>query len=85
MLKSLFRIIILTVLTTIGLLTLPTLLLNELQIDATSECDSSYPDTCIPSTPPNLNCGDIPDKDFQVLSPDPHGFDRDGNGIGCES
>jgi hypothetical protein len=36
-----------------------------------------YPDTCIPSPPPNLNCGDISDKRFEVLSPDPHGFDRD--------
>jgi hypothetical protein len=88
MLKSLSSIIILTVLTTIGLLALPTPLLNELQIDATrdnDECDSSYPDTCIPSPPPNLNCGDISDKRFEVLSPDPHGFDRDGDGIGCES
>ena len=48
-------------------------------------CDSSYPDACIPSPPPNLNCSDIPDKGFQVSSPDPHGFDRDGDGIGCES
>ena len=58
------------------------------QIDATTdngECDSSYPDTCIPSPPPNLNCADISDKGFQVSSPDPHGFDRDGDGIGCES
>ena len=82
MLKSLSKIIILTLLTTIGLLALPTPLLNELQIYATTGCDSSYPDACIPSPPPNLNCGDISDKDFQVLSPDPHGFDRDGDGIG---
>jgi hypothetical protein len=25
------------------------------------------------------------EKDFEVLSPDPHGFDRDEDGIGCES
>jgi hypothetical protein len=24
-------------------------------------------------------------KDFAVLPPDPHGFDRDEDGIGCES
>jgi hypothetical protein len=84
-LKSLSRIIILTVLTTIDLLALPTPLLNEIQIYATPECDSSYPDTYIHSPPPNLNCGDISDKGFQVLSPDPHGFDRDVDGIGCES
>ena len=50
-----------------------------------SDCDSSYPDTYIPSLPPNLNCDDISDKDFAVLPPDPHGFDRDEDGIGCES
>ena len=88
MIKPSSKIISLTVIATIGLLALPSTVLNELQIDATTdngECDSSYPDTCIPSPPPNLNCGDISDKRFEVLSPDPHGFDRDGDGIGCES
>ena len=79
------KIIILTAIATGVLLSLPSIMLNTLQIDATPECDSSYPDTCIPSPPPNLNCGDISDKDFQVLSPDSHGFDCDGDGIGCES
>lgn len=49
------------------------------------DCDSSYPDTCIPSPPPDLNCGDIPNKNFKVTGNDPHGFDRDGDGRGCES
>ena len=35
-----------------------------------SNCDSSYPDTCISSPTPNLNCEDVSDKDFEVLSPD---------------
>ena len=49
-------------------------------------CDSSYPDVCLPPPPPNLNCGDpgVP-QNFRVLSPDPHGFDGDNDGIGCES
>ena len=88
MIKPSSKIISLTVIATIGLLALPSTVLNELQIDATTdngECDSSYPDACIPSPPPNLNCGDISDKRFEVLPPDPHGFDRDGDGIGCES
>lgn len=55
------------------------------EIKAQSDCDSSYPDSCIPSPPPNLNCKDISDKKFEVLPPDPHGLDRDGDGIGCES
>jgi hypothetical protein len=49
------------------------------------ECDPSYPDVCIPPPPPNLNCGDISERRFTVLSPDPHGFDRENDGIGCES
>ncbi|MEM9748350.1 MAG: nuclease, partial [Actinomycetota bacterium] len=32
-----------------------------------------------------LNCGDIVHRSFLVLQPDPHGFDRDRDGIGCES
>lgn len=48
------------------------------------KCDPSYPDVCIPPPPPDLDCRDIPYRRFRVLPPDPHGFDRDGNGIGCE-
>src|SRR5215216_6271408 len=50
-----------------------------------SECDASYPDVCIPSPPPELNCDDVDFRNFRVLSPDPHGFDGDNDGIGCES
>ena len=85
MITSQSKIIFLTAIATLALLSLPSTMLNELQIDATTDCDSSYPDACIPSYPPDLNCGDISDKRFEVLSPDPHGFDRDGDGIGCES
>ena len=48
-------------------------------------CDPSYPDVCIPSPPPDLDCGDITHQNFEVLQPDPHGFDGDYDGIGCES
>jgi len=51
----------------------------------TGSCDPAYPDVCIASPPPDLNCADIADRHFKVLPPDPHGFDRDGDGIGCES
>lgn len=50
-----------------------------------TNCDPAYPTVCIPPKPPDLNCGSIPYKDFPVLEPDPHGFDRDNDGIGCES
>jgi hypothetical protein len=49
-----------------------------------SNCDSSYPDFCIQPPPPTVNCSDIPQKGFTVLSPDRHDLHRDGNGIGCE-
>lgn len=47
-------------------------------------CDPAYPDVCIAPPPPDLNCRDIPYRRFRVLPPDPHRFDADGNGIGCE-
>jgi len=50
-----------------------------------TDCDPSYPDFCIPSPPPDLDCKDISKKRFTVLQPDPHRFDGDKDGIGCES
>ena len=52
---------------------------------AGSTCDPAYPTTCIPSPPPDLNCQDIAARGFTVLPPDPHGFDGDADGVGCES
>jgi len=49
-----------------------------------SNCDPSYPDVCIPRYPPDLDCSQIPYRRFRVIPPDPHSFDRDGDGIGCE-
>jgi micrococcal nuclease len=48
-------------------------------------CDPSYPSVCMPPYPPDLDCGDISFRRFAVVPPDPHGFDADGDGIGCES
>lgn len=49
-------------------------------------CDPSYPDVCIPSPPPDLNCGDVPYNNIRVVGSDPHGFDgNDNDGLGCES
>lgn len=50
-----------------------------------SGCDPSYPTVCIPPPPPDLDCKDIPYRRFKVLPPDPHRFDGDKDGIGCES
>ena len=54
-------------------------------IKPVEKCDSAYPDFCIPPPSPDLDCKDITEKKFKVLPPDPHGFDTDGDGIGCES
>ncbi len=49
------------------------------------ECDPSYPDFCIPSSPPDLDCKDVePHKNFTVRGDDPHRFDADNDGLGCE-
>ena len=47
-------------------------------------CDSSYPSVCIPSPPPDLDCADVAARRFRVVAPDPHRFDGDGDGVGCE-
>lgn len=52
---------------------------------AGGDCDPAYPGVCIPPPPPDLDCADIPFRRFEVLPPDPHHFDGDHNGIGCES
>jgi endonuclease YncB( thermonuclease family) len=53
--------------------------------DEELNCDSSYPDVCIPPPPPDLDCGEISHRNFRVLQPDPHGFDGNNDGVGCES
>ncbi len=52
---------------------------------ASRNCDPSYPDVCIAPPPPDLDCKDIDHHDFKVIPPDPHDFDRDQDGVGCES
>jgi hypothetical protein len=56
---------------------------------ARQRCHASYPDFCIPPGPPDLDCPDITGpKPFRVRhdvpNPDPHRFDRDRDGRGCE-
>ena len=66
----------------------PTVPIQESQSIATTttkDCDSSYPDVCIPAYPPDLDCGEIGYSNFRVVGSDPHGFDGDKDGIGCES
>lgn len=54
-----------------------------------ANCAASYPDVCIPPPPPDLDCKDVSYRRFRVIynvpDPDPHRFDGDHDGIGCES
>lgn len=54
-----------------------------------SNCEPSYPGICIPIGSADLDCGEIQARRFEVRwdvpNPDPHRFDGDGDGIGCES
>jgi hypothetical protein len=54
-----------------------------------ANCAPSYPDVCIPPPPPDLDCKDIPYRNVRVVynvpDPDPHRFDGDHAGVGCES
>jgi uncharacterized repeat protein (TIGR01451 family) len=51
-------------------------------------CHPSYPSVCIPPPPPDLDCADIPFRDFaaplNVPDPDPHDLDGDEDGVGCQ-
>jgi LysM repeat protein len=47
-------------------------------------CDPAYPTICVPPPPPDLDCSDIPYTNFEVHAPDPHRFDLDNDGTGCE-
>ena len=58
--------------------------ISDSDSNSTEDCDSSYPEICITTYSSILFCADIPFRNFKVLLPDPHGFDSDGDGIGCE-
>jgi micrococcal nuclease len=47
-------------------------------------CDASYPTVCIPPPPPDLDCAEVAHAAFAVRGADPHRFDGDGDGVGCE-
>ena len=54
---------------------------------AAQTCDPSYPDFCIqpPFEVGDLDCAQVGYSNFTVYQPDPHYFDGDYDGIGCES
>jgi micrococcal nuclease len=50
-----------------------------------AKCDPAYPGVCIPPPPPDKDCGDVSFTNFKVKPADPHNFDSDSDGVGCES
>jgi hypothetical protein len=48
-------------------------------------CDPSYPTVCIPPPPPDLDCSQVNATNFKVVGSDPHGFDGENDGVGCET
>lgn len=60
------------------------LVLKKCQQGGGGKCHPSYPTVCIPSPPPDLDCDDITFRRFKVKGKDPHNFDGDHDGIGCE-
>ncbi len=47
-------------------------------------CDPNYAGACIPVYPPDVDCNEIPDRNFQVVGTDVDHFDVDHDGIACE-
>jgi hypothetical protein len=50
-----------------------------------ANCHPSYPKFCIPPPPPDLDCDQVNGNNFTVVGSDPHGFDGDNDGVGCET
>jgi hypothetical protein len=49
-----------------------------------ARCDPNYSSGCVPVVPYDLDCADIYGPVY-VVGRDIHGFDGDGDGVGCES
>jgi hypothetical protein len=59
----------------------------EAPAPVTGECDPSYPELCIPPGSADLNCDYVYGlgmSHITVYAPDPHDFDGNGDGVGCE-
>ena len=54
-------------------------------VDDGDNCSPAYPSICIPPPPPDLDCSQIPFRQFTVLPPDPHLFDGNLDGVGCDA
>ena len=50
-----------------------------------SGCDPNYTGACVPTDQGDVDCGDIPETDFNSVGSDPERLDADNDGIACES
>ena len=50
-----------------------------------SGCDPNYSGACVPTGQGDVDCGDIPETDFESIGSDPDRLDADRDGIACES
>jgi len=55
---------------------------EEAQAESGSACDPNY-SGCVPAYPPDVNCPEVAGP-VQVTGSDPHGLDRDSDGVACE-
>jgi hypothetical protein len=56
-------------------------------IEPPKDCEPSYPSLCIPKGSSDIDCPTLEKRgihDFKVIGSDPHRFDGDNDGIGCE-
>lgn len=65
-------------------------LLSGVAISQEADCDPHYSGACVPvyrTEANDVDCGEIDDKNFTVVTigEDPHRLDGDGDGIACES
>ena len=49
-----------------------------------ARCDPNYAGACIALHPPDVDCNEIPDRNFRVVGEDVHRLDVDRDGIACE-
>jgi micrococcal nuclease len=47
-------------------------------------CDAAYAGACLPAFAPDLDCSDLAARGFRSVGIDPHGLDRDGDGVACD-
>ncbi|MBA2638321.1 MAG: nuclease, partial [Solirubrobacterales bacterium] len=59
---------------------------QEREQSAGGDCDPNYAGSCVPAGEGDVDCGEIPETDFEVVGEDVYGLDGGGEpGVACES